>query len=70
MSAFVTSDLSVHEGVLDYKSKPDSDHTFNHESVRVFGLQGLLSVEGFPQNARFESHEIIIWHIEVLNLQM
>ena len=51
MLAHVTCDLSIHEGFLDYKSKPDSDHTQHHESVRVFGLQGLPSVEEFPQNA-------------------
>ena len=59
MIAIVTCDLSVHEGFLDYQSKPDSGHTQHHESVRVFGLQGSLSVEGIPQNARSQSHEII-----------
>ena len=61
MTAIVTCDLSVHEGFLDYKSKPDFGHTQHHESVRVFGMQGLLSVEGIPQNARSKSHEIINW---------
>ena len=59
MLATVTCDLSGHAGLLDYQSKPDSGHTQNHESVRVFSLQGTLSVEGISQNARSQSHEII-----------
>ena len=48
MLAHVTCDLCIHVGFLDYKSKPDSDVTLNHENMRVFGFQGLLSVEECP----------------------
>jgi len=57
----VTCDLSVHAGFLDYQSKPDSGHTQHNESLRVSSLQGSPSVEGIPQNARSQSHEIINW---------